>query len=169
MKLGKYEFIRIKNYDDTENIEKALKIYKTNIEFFNLLSEEEGIGKEKIAYGTVLKDLSNLPPNIGPDKKYFGIIVDEDNEVIGVLDLIYGYPKKDIAYIGLFVIDKKLQRRKIGKEIIKDLEEKLKEREFTKIKLGVIKINPKGKAFWESVGFTQTKEFSTYIEMEKEL
>lgn len=169
MKLGNYEFIRIKYFDESEKIQKALKIYKTNEEFFHLLSEEEGIGKEKIATKTVIKDLESLPPNVSYDDKYYGILIDEEKEPVGVLDLIFGYPKKNTAYIGLFVIDKRLQRKSIGRKIFSILEEKLADMDFYKIRLGVIKENINGKLFWESMGFKKINEYSTYIVMEKQI
>lgn len=85
------------------------------------------------------------------------------------MDLIFGYPKKNTAYIGLFVIDKRLQRKSIGRKIFSILEEKLADMDFYKIRLGVIKENINGKLFWESMGFKKINEYSTYIVMEKQI
>lgn len=168
IKFKDFDFVRIKYFDEIENIEKALKIYKTNEEFFNLLSIDEIGKKEKITKKTVIKDLEMLPPNKESEDKYFGLILDNE-KVIGVIDLIDGYPRKDIAYIGLFVIDKPLHRKGIGKKLYFNIENMLKENKYSAVMLGVLKTNKKGQDFWNSLDFKTVKETKDYFEMKKKL
>lgn len=168
MKLENFTFERIKYFDEKENIEKALKIYKNNSDFFSLLAEE-GIKNEKITKKTVIKDLELLPDNKDYDDKYYGLILDTNNNVIGLLDLIYSYPNTQTAYIGLFVIDKPFHRQGLGSQLYYELETFLKTEGFSKIRLGVLKTNPKALSFWKSLDFAEIKFYKSFYELEKSI
>ena len=79
------------------------------------------------------------------------------------MDLIDGYPKKDIAFIGFFMVDQKYQGKEIGSKIISDLCEYLKSVGFNSVRLGIDKDNPQSNHFWEKNKFEVVKE----IEKEK--
>ena len=67
----------------------------------------------------VLSDLHITPPGIEiSDKYYVGFLNGE--EMVAVLDLIDGYPKPDIGYIGFFMMNVALQGKQIGSAIIQD-------------------------------------------------
>lgn len=167
--LDNYKFERIKYFDEVENIDLALRIYKSNEEFFNMLSKEEIGKREKITKNSVTKDLELTPPGIDYEDKFFGLVYSMDKDLVGVLDLINGYPRKDIMYIGLFVIDGKLHRLGHGKKLFGDLMHMARDNNFSAIMLGVLKENKKAQDFWKAMGFKIVKDNKTFIEMKKDL
>ena len=52
----------------------------------------------------IIEDMTELPPGKGREDKYYVGFFDGD-QLIGVLDIIDGYPRKEIAYIGFFMTD----------------------------------------------------------------
>lgn len=167
MKIGNYKFDKITSVNETEKINKALKLYIANSDFFNLLSIEEGLGKEEITEKTVKKDFNMLPFGRNLNSKSYCLIMNEQNEDIGIIDILKDYPKKNTAYVILFVIDKNMQRKGIGKKIFLELEQVLKEKGYKSIMLSVLKSNPAGEKFWSSIGFEKVLDRKTYIEMKK--
>ena len=66
---------------------------------------------------SIESDMMILPGNIDiKDKYYVGYFKNE--KLIAVLDLIYGYPKKDIVFIGFFMMDINVQKNGIGSAIV---------------------------------------------------
>ena len=53
---------------------------------------------------SIKADMEGLPPGKTFDDKYY-VGYFENNKLITVMDLIYGYPDEDIAYIGFFMTD----------------------------------------------------------------
>lgn len=105
----------------------------------------------------IKSDITMTPPGKSlSDKYYVGFF---DNEkLIAVLDLIDGYPEDDIAYIGFFMIAKKLQGQGVGSLMVTEICDCLKSIGFTKVRLGIDKDNPQSNHFWKKNGFVVLKE-----------
>ena len=67
------------------------------------------------------------------DKYYVGFYRGED--LIAVMDLIEGYPKKSVAFIGFFMTDVSIQKNGIGTKIIKNICNYLKTLKFYSVQL----------------------------------
>ena len=65
----------------------------------------------EISKDQVLSDLHITPPGIEKSDKYYVSFLNGE-EMVAVLDLIDGYPKPDIGYIGLFIMNVALQGKK---------------------------------------------------------
>ncbi len=50
------------------------------------------------------------------DKFFVGVY--KDNNLVAILDYITNFPKENSIYIGLFMLDKSIQNKGIGSEII---------------------------------------------------
>ena len=96
-----------------------------------------------------------LPPNKTLEDKYF-MGYYKEGKLIALLDLIFDYPDKNIAFIGWFIMDKKWQGKGIGTKIIKDLEKSMKAHGFYKLRLGYVKDNEQSAAFWKKNDFLPT-------------
>ena len=94
-----------------------------------------------------------MPDGTLPRDKHFVGFYDSDNQLIGILDLITGYPQKDDAYIGWFMLDARLQGEGIGSQLFADIRASLRAQGYDHISLGVVKTNTEAAAFWEKQGF----------------
>ena len=122
-----------------------------------------------VTYDSIAEDMSALPVNKTKDDKYYiGFYL--DNALIAIMDLIIGYPKEDIAFIGFFMTDKSIQSKGIGSSIISDCVAYLKKCSFIKVRLGVDKGNPQSFNFWTKNSFIVDDSFDgEYIVMERTL
>lgn len=69
---------------------------------------------------SIESDMVALPDNVDfKDKYYVGYFKNE--KLIAVLDLIDGYPKKDIVFIGFLMIDISVQKNGVGSAIVNEL------------------------------------------------
>lgn len=117
---------------------------------------------------SVLSDMEALPPGTTQSDKHYLGFFDEEN-LIAVMDLITGYPSKNTAFIGLFMMRAELQERGIGSGILSDCMTYLKGCGFTRIRLGVDRGNPQSFHFWSKNGFAvDAASKGEYIVMEKE-
>lgn len=108
----------------------------------------------------LLEDMRITPPGIDlKDKYYVGYF---DNEtLVAVLDLIDGWPSKEVAYIGFFMMNHSYQGKNIGSSIIKELSIYLKSLNVKYLRLGVDDGNPQSLHFWHKNGFELVKSVTT--------
>lgn len=122
---------------------------------------------------SIISDMEALPPHCTKEQKYYiGFFAEE--KLIAIMDLIDGYPRADIAYIGLFMVNKDAQGKGVGSEIIHESLEYLKHRNFSAVQLAYAKGNPQSEAFWKKNGFVPTGKETDHgeyytISMEKKL
>ena len=106
---------------------------------------------------SIESDMMTLPGNIDiKDKYYVGYFKNE--KLIAVLDLIDGYPKKDIVFIGFFMMDINVQKNGIGSAIVNELIEYLTTLKYKEARLGWINGNLQAEHFWIKNGFCPIKE-----------
>ena len=106
---------------------------------------------------SIESDMMTLPGNIDiKDKYYVGYF--KDGKLIAILDLIDGYPKKDIVFIGFFMMDITIQKSGLGSAIVKELIDYLTTLEYEEVRLGWINGNPQAEHFWIKNGFCPIKE-----------
>lgn len=105
----------------------------------------------------ILSDLHITPPGIeAKDKYYIGFY--QGDILVAVMDLIDGYPEKEIAFIGFFMMNQQLQGKNIGSTIIREVSAYLKSLGKTAIQLGIDKGNPQSSHFWKKNGFCFIRE-----------
>ncbi len=104
---------------------------------------------------SIKNDMTSLPPNkVEEEKFYVGFF--EKNELVALLDLIANFPENDMAFIGLFMVDKSHQGKGVGTKIISELCLFLKGLEFGYIKLAFAKGNDEAELFWKKNKFHKT-------------
>lgn len=100
----------------------------------------------------IQEDMKVTPPGIERSAKYyFGFF--EDQELVAVMDLVDGYPKADIAYIGFFMMSLKRQGKQTGTAIISEVMDYLRSIGKTAVRLAIDKGNPQSTHFWTKNGF----------------
>ena len=116
---------------------------------------------------SILEDMRALPLEKSMDDKYY-VGFFEKRELVAIMDLILDYPKKDTAFIGLFMMNAQYQGKGIGSQIMDEVIACLTENEYKEIRLGVDKGNPQSYAFWTKNGFVPVEE-RKYVLMRRTL
>lgn len=146
-KLSKRYSVRILEEAD---IEMLVEICKQNTVFYEYT--EARPTKENI-----LDDMKATPPGIDmQDKYYFGFL--DGREQVAIMDLIDGYPKAEIAYIGFFMMNPQYQVKQIGTAIIDEVIDYLLSTGKTSVRLAIDKGNPQSTHFWKKNGFDVLSE-----------
>lgn len=99
--------------------------------------------------------ISSLPDGTGANDKHFVGFYD-GNHLVAVMDLITGYPERDDAFIGWFMVDGSLQRQGIGSQIFADVRAAMKGQGYDYLSLGCVRENAEAITFWETQGFRPT-------------
>jgi RimJ/RimL family protein N-acetyltransferase len=94
------------------------------------------------------------------DKVVFAVCA--DGEMVGVADMVRGYPKPGTAFLGLLVVAGPAQGRGIGRRAVRALEAVARERGCTRIRLAVVRTNDAAAGFWRAMGFSATGEVAPY-------
>lgn len=110
----------------------------------------------------ILEDIRALPPGKTSEDKFF-IGYFQDERLIAFMDLILGYPAKETALIGLFMVHADWQRKGVGSTIVRECKTALHRLGYARIRLGTDRGNPQSNAFWAKNGFAQTSETDRYI------
>lgn len=101
---------------------------------------------------SIESDMVALPDNVDfKDKYYVGYFKNE--KLIAVLDLIDGYPKKDIVFIGFFMMVISIQKNGVGSAIVNELIKYLTTLEYKEVRLGWINGNPQAEHFGLRMAF----------------
>lgn len=134
------------------NIDEILEVCKENPQYYKYCDKVP-------TKDLILNDLEATPFGIDiKDKYYVGFY--QENKLIAVMDLIRGYPTKESAFIGFFMMSSKFQGKNIGTKIVQETLEYLKQCAFKKVRLGMEKENPQSTSFWNKNGFKLVKETS---------
>ncbi len=80
----------------------------------------------------------------------------EGNRLVAVLDLILNYPNTETAFIGFFMLEKRVQGKGLGTNIVSEIIRHLWECGYQYTRLGYVKGNPQSRAFWRKNGFLET-------------
>ncbi len=102
-----------------------------------------------VTYEESVQDTINLPPNTTYNQKFY-IGFYDNNKLVAIMDYIEHYPVKDIIWIGLFMIDVNVKRKKLGTKIITEFINALRKNGIYKLQLGCVDSNNTGMCFWKS-------------------
>ena len=156
-----YDVRRLKD----ANAEEVLALCWENTQFYKYAEADPTLKQ-------VQSDMHITPPGIDASHKYY-VGFYQGEELIAVMDLIDGYPRPEIAYIGFFMMNKKLQGRQIGTAIIRGVEDYLRTAGKKAIRLAIDNENPQSNHFWKKNGFAVIREVDrngwTVLEAEKKL
>lgn len=109
-----------------------------------------------------LETFETLPPKFERDSKFvLGIYL--NNEMIGVIDYLKGYPSSHVAYLGLLVLVENHQAKYLGRAAFQEFEKMIYAFGYINfIKLSVLESNSKVIPFWKKMGFKETGEVKPY-------
>lgn len=133
-----------------DDVNQVLELCKGNTQYYRYCGKEPSLEQIRL-------DLTMTPPNISLDQKYYVGFFEEDR-FVAVMDLIDGYPDKDCAYIGFFMMNHAMQGKQIGSDIVNEVLSYLRKLGFSRCMLGIDKDNPQSNHFWRKNGFKVTRE-----------
>ena len=146
-KLSRCYSVRILEQSDVDII---IEICEQNIIFYKYT-------EARPTRENILNDMQATPPGIDLSAKYyFGFF--DDQQMVAIMDLIDGYPKAEIAYIGFFMMNLQYQGRQIGTAIIGEVIDYLQSTGKTSVRLAIDKGNPQSTYFWKKNGFEVISE-----------
>jgi len=102
---------------------------------------------------SIRRDITALPPGKTSADKYFAGFYREE-KLCAVLDLIYDYPEKGVAWIGFFMLETSLQGKGEGSRIVEALCDRLRADGSAAVRLAWYRDNPQASRFWQKNGFT---------------
>ncbi len=144
-----------------EDISDVYALCKSNQKYYEYTSDAPTVE-------SLTEIISSVPEGAGMSDKYFVGFYDKDR-LIAVLDLITGYPEKDDAFIGWFMVDGQLQRQGIGSQIFADVRAAMKGQGYDFLSLSCEKENSDAIAFWKSQGFKATTEDNLRVGFAREI
>ena len=106
--------------------------------------------------------ISGCPPGKRPeDKEHFGLFTGE-TQMVGVIDLLMDFPEPSTWYMGLMMLHPQWRGQGLGRDLLAWIEGYLSSKKVQHLCLGVLDVNPRGKKFWEGVGFKQVREVPNF-------
>lgn len=106
--------------------------------------------------------LAACPPGIPSDRKYVWGIWSE-GKLIGVIDLIRGFPRSGVAMLGLLLLREDQQKAGAGSLAFRQMEAIVKGwPEIDTLRIGVVRTNGLVLPFWQKMGFRETGELRPY-------
>ncbi len=129
------------------DISSVFRLARSNRRYYRLLGQRPTMQ-------SLTDIISEVPEGSAPESKHFVGFYGDDGSLVAVLDLITGYPEKDDAFIGWFMVDAELQGQGIGSQLFADIRAAMKGQGYDYLSLGVIKENAEAVSFWEKQGFS---------------
>ena len=130
---------------DLSHADEVYDLCVGNPQFYDYY--KTGPSKDNVVYA-----LTATPPDTDIADKYF-IGFYEEETLVAIMDLVDGYPRDDIAYIGFFMMNPSYQGKQIGTAIIDEVVAYLKSIGMSEIRLAIDKENPQSNHFWKKNGF----------------
>jgi len=84
----------------------------------------------------------------------------EFGTLLGVVDLAFGYPEPQDAYLGLMLLAQEARGRGLGRRFLGHVEAAARDRGATRLLLLVLEGNTRAYTFWTRQGFGSPKVFS---------
>ena len=160
---SEYKVKRITRSD----ISDVYDLAKANTKYYSYMNTEP-------SPDSLTEVISEVPDGAGETDKFCVGFYDKDDKLTAVMDLITGYPEKDDAFIGWFMVDAELQGKGIGSQIFADVRAAMKAQNYDKLSLECASCNEEAIDFWSSQGFGITgkeKDRGDYtaVTMEKDI
>ena len=109
--------------------------------------------------------LTARPPGMNSESKYaWGIW--ESGKLIACVDVVRGYPRAEVAHIGLLIVAGDQSRRGVGRQTYERVLKEIRTwSEVAAVHLGIVATNAEAaEPFWESLGYLRTGESKPYVD-----
>lgn len=140
--------IKLISVSNNELKNETLNVYLKNDYYFSKISD----ASQNIS--NIEEDIETIPNGVQKNQKNYRLI-SFNNEILGVVDYLTDYPEKNTILIGLLIIKNNRQKEGIGTKIFRYLENSFKDKNFLKIRIGVLVDNQIGLSFWKKQNFKE--------------
>ena len=134
------------------DVDEVLGLYLENFQYFRH-TETEATREQ------VLSDMHDAPPGTDAHSKHF-VGLFQGRELVAVMDVVEGYPRTDVAYLGLLMLRRRLQGTGLGSEIVREAEACLRAAGFHRVRLAISADNPQATHFWKKSGYVTIRELT---------
>ena len=101
--------------------------------------------------------LKSCPPSKDPLQDKFVLGIYENEQLMGLIDLIQNYPAENTWTIGYLLIHPKYRSQGKGRSVVENVASALRQVQGTKMRCGVQEQNPQALNFWTKCGFKVVK------------
>jgi RimJ/RimL family protein N-acetyltransferase len=101
----------------------------------------------------VAKEFQSVPPGNSLDDKFVFGIVNQQNDLVGLLEALRWYPDKNTWWIGLLLFVPEVRSQGIGQQVLEGFAEYVWASGCQAIMLGVVEENTRAYRFWSRMGF----------------
>lgn len=147
-KVNKLEF--------EEDLKDLLELCENCKDYYELT------GIESVNLETAKEVFKELPPGKEYDSKMVIGLYNDKDTLIGIIEGITDFPKKDIWYIGQIMISADYRNEGLGEKFYKGFQKWASLNNVNSIKLGVLEKNIHGLRFWKRMGFNIIKKIENY-------
>lgn len=145
--IGDVEVVRLGAVD----LSRVAHLCAACTEFFELVEGSPG------GESTAAEILAPLPPEYAAGTRHlFGLA--KGDELVGLVDLLEGYPSPQDWYIGLLLLLPESRRRGLGARFCTEILRWIRTRGGAAVRLVVQHQNPRARVFWERMGFSVERE-----------
>jgi GNAT superfamily N-acetyltransferase len=99
------------------------------------------------------EEFQDVPPGKSYNDKYVYGIINQQNDLVGLLDGLRGYPDEFTWWIGLLILVPEVRSHGIGEKIVQGFAEFVQTSGDRAIMLGVVDENTLAHKFWARMGF----------------
>ena len=139
----------IRKLDPTHDL-AALITLQTEAQDYWLLADGQCDPAQKAA-----EFFTDCPPNCDPAQSHrLGLF--HDGRLGGIAELSFGFPVPNDAYLGLMLLTPRLRSLGAGPILLAEIESRARAAGSPILYLAVLEANPRGRAFWQRMGFTPT-------------
>lgn len=145
-----------------EHVEKVLGIFEKSPDYF--LNVEGVLPDKKLA----LHSIVDGPQKKGADFYKEFLLIEWEGHLVGTIDLHFNHPEKGMAYLGLLLLDQRVQGRGLGKQCSILMEDYCRRaHQINKVRLGISQEN-NVTAFWSKMGYQPNGRSYKWMGQEKE-
>ena len=109
---------------------------------------------QRVPADAASSNFADGPPNYDPKRMIFLGIYSPVGRLVGFLTTPPDYPEEGDWYIGLMVLDPDARGRGLGEAVYRAFEDWVASQGGRRVLLAVVDDNPRGRNFWERMGFT---------------
>ncbi|MBC1731199.1 GNAT family N-acetyltransferase [Listeria seeligeri] len=104
-----------------------------------------------------LKIITEIPNGKTRFDKFVLAVLDENEQPIGLVDIVSDYPRKGRWFIGLLLLTPAARGNGLGKVLHQTIKEWANDGGADSLTLGVLAENEKARGFFEHLGYTKTE------------